>query len=584
MTSASLHAVLARRAEATPDRVALQWLGADADLQSVTYAELLQRTARLAAGLRACTAAGDRVLLALDHGLDFAAAFLACQHAGRIAVPIAVPSSRASEARSRAEHVWRHCGAAKILIAESARAGVATLAPAVEAGDRARPCHTLAELEACGDSEPLRGPAPHEVAFLQYTSGSLAKPKGVIVEQASLLDNLERIRERFGHHADTVGLSWLPPHHDMGLVGGLLQPLFAGFRCLLMAPLQFVQRPRRWLEAISTHHVTTSGGPCFAYDLCLRRIRDKDVERLNLASWSVAFVGAEKVRADVMRAFAARFAPAGFRARALTPCYGLAEATLMVAGRRAGDGAEAVALCRAALARGLAEAPDPASADVLESVSCGSLVGAHRAVVVDPERGRALADGEVGELWLRGPSVARGYFADPEATERTFGARLAGDDDGAPYLRTGDQAFLRDGELHICGRYKTVLIVRGKKYASEDIEALLQERHPALASHGGVAFDAGCHEEESLIVVHELERAYLRDDLEQLRASMQGALGARLGLRAADIVLVLPGSLPRTTSGKLQRIACRELYRAGELRHVAPAAAAPAPGVPGGAP
>jgi acyl-CoA synthetase (AMP-forming)/AMP-acid ligase II len=580
MKVSSLYDALAAHAELTPDRVALQWLHDGEVAQQVTYAQLQRRAELLGEGLRRLTSFGDRVLLALDTSLDFLAAFLACQYAGRVAVPIAVPSTRESEARARAVHVRQHCAAACALISDGMRAGATDL-PALS-DDGAQRSLTLGELEALARASDRRdGRTPHDVAFLQYTSGSLAKPKGVIVGQANLLDNLRRIRDRFGHDADSVGLSWLPSHHDMGLVGGLLQPLFVGFRCLLMSPLAFVQRPVRWLEAITRFGATTTGGPCFGYDLCVRRVRPQDIERLELGSWSVAFVGAEKVRADVLSAFAERFAAAGFRAAAFTPCYGMAEATLMVSGQRRSAGASVVTLDRAALARGRAEPSAPGGSEdlTIESVSCGPIVEDHHALVIDPDSGRALGDGQVGELWLRGPSVAQGYFGDSDATAAGFGARVRGDGDGdgARYLRTGDQAFLLDGELHICGRYKTVLVIRGKKYASEDIEALLQSQHPALASHGGVAFDAGLHAEESLVVVHELERAYLRGDLDELRASMQHALGTRLGLRASDIALVLPGSLPRTTSGKLQRVACRELYRQGNLRRVAASVAATPP-------
>jgi acyl-CoA synthetase (AMP-forming)/AMP-acid ligase II len=571
MTFKHLYDAVSFHAEASPDQVALQWLDDGAVTREITYAQLRRRAEVLANGVRACTSHGDRVLLAVDMSLDFIAAFLACQYAGRIAVPIAVPSSRECEARTRATHVWQHCQPTLVVVSESARANAAGRPPLDGVPWTSDAYVTLPELESRAAGAGTReGRTPHDIAFLQYTSGSTSKPKGVIVGQSNLVNNLDHIRDRFAYHKDSVGLIWLPPHHDMGLVGGLLQPLYTGFLCLLMSPLEFAQRPRRWLEAVSRYRATTSGGPCFAYDLCLRRIRSEDVERLDLQSWSLAFVGAERIRADVMAAFAARFAPAGFRSSAITPCYGMAEATLMVSAQSAGDGAHVVALSRGALALGQAEPVTAPSSDApaVESVSCGRIVVDHEAIVVDPETRRKLPDGRVGELWLRGPSVARGYFADSEATESSFGAQVADDDGGGRYLRTGDQAFLLDGELHICGRYKTIIIVRGKKYASEDIEQLLQREHAALASHGGVAFDAEVAGEESLVVVHELERACLRHDLDELRSAMQRTLGTRLGLRAAEIALVLPGSIPRTTSGKLQRVACRELYRGARLRRV----------------
>jgi acyl-CoA synthetase (AMP-forming)/AMP-acid ligase II len=570
MSFVHLYDVLSVHTERVPDRIALEWVDNGAATHQLTYAQLRHRAELLANGLRTCTNHGDRVLIGLDKSLDFIAAFLACQHAGRIAVPIAVPSSRDSEARTRATGIWKHCQAARIIISERACAGTATRPLLDELPFTSDKFISLPELEARGAATGAReGRTPHEIAFLQYTSGSTSKPKAVIVAQSNLVDNLRHIRERFAYHRESVGLIWLPSHHDMGLVGGILQPLFTGFRCLLMSPLQFVQRPLRWLDAISKFGATTSGGPCFAYDLCLRRIRPEDIERLDLSTWSVAFVGAEKVRADVIMAFAEKFAKAGFRQSALTPCYGMAEATLMVSAQRAGGGAKVVALSRSALARGQVEVVQAPSDYVrcIESVSCGRIVAHHDAIVVDPDNRRKVSDGNVGELWLRGPSVTPGYFADPIATANSF-AQLADDDRGERYLRTGDQAFLLDGELHVCGRYKTIIVVRGKKYASEDIEQLLQSEHAPLVSHGGVAFDVESGGEESLVVVHELERTYLRHDHDEIRACMQQTLGMRLGLKAADIVLVMPGSLPRTTSGKLQRIACRELYRGAGLRRV----------------
>lgn len=576
MASEHLYDAFSDHVDAFPNRVALEWLDNGTTSQAITYAQLATRAETLAKGLRTCTAYGDRVLLALDMSLDFIAAFLACQYAGRIAVPIAVPPNRESEARTRATQIWRHSDATRIIVSERTLTNASARPPLAEVPLTSDVYLTLPKLEAFAATSNTRdGRTPHEIAFLQYTSGTTSKPKGVIVQQSNLLDNLTHIRERFAHHQDSVGVIWLPAHHDMGLVGGLLQPLYTGFRCILMSPLQFVQRPLRWLEAISEYRATTSGGPCFAYDLCLRRIRAEDLDRLDLSSWSVAFVGAEKVRAAVMRAFTKRFAPVGFRSKAITPCYGLAEATLMVSSYQATVESRIVALSRTALAQGKAEpavAP-PSDARTIESVSCGRVVSGHEAIIVDPKTHHKLPEGHVGELWLRGPSVAQGYFADPIATASNFGAQAASHTQKASYLRTGDQAFFLNGELHICGRYKNTIIIRGKKYSSEDIEQLLQTNHAVLVSHGGAAFGSEFEGEESLVIVHELERAALRDDLDPIRSSLQKTLGTQLGLKAADIVFVLPASLPRTTSGKLQHATCRELYRRGELRRVKPRSA-----------
>jgi acyl-CoA synthetase (AMP-forming)/AMP-acid ligase II len=365
-----------------------------------------------------------------------------------------------------------------------------------------------------------------------------------MVSHANLMHNLGLIRDAFGITAEARGVIWLPPYHDMGLIGGVLEPLFADFPVLLMSPLRILQRPLRWLQAISRYRGTVSGGPNFAYELCLERIGPEQCEGLDLRSWRVAFNGAEPVRADTLDRFARVFAPHGFRREAFYPCYGLAEATLWTAGGFLDGGAQGGA-----------------------AVSCGRPSPDGRLAVVDPQSGRDLPDGEVGEIWLSGPSVALGYWERPQETQASFGARLAGSGEG-PFLRTGDLGFLSGGELRVTGRLKDVVIIDGLNHYAEDVEWTAARSHPALAGRDAAAF--GIEEEgaERLVIVHELARQGHAADLDDVVSAIRQAVTAEHAVPVHAVVLLRSGALPKTSSGKIRRSACRELFLSGRLEVV----------------
>jgi len=355
-------------------------------------------------------------------------------------------------------------------------------------------------------------------------------------------------------------VSWLPLYHDMGLIGHVLQPLYLGTTCVLMSPVAFIAKPARWLQAISDHRATSSGAPDFAYDLCVRRVTTQQMMGLDLSCWKIAFSGAETVRPATLARFAEKFAECGFRRSALTPCYGMAEATLFVA---AGDKSRVPAVRRVdpgALQQHRVQRVAANEANGLSIVSCGRAVG-QEAAIVDPHTRLRCKPGQVGEIWICGPSVAQGYWNNPRESAATFEARIADATDSGPYLRTGDMGFIDDGELFITGRVKDLIVISGRNYYPNDIEAAVRASHPALEGGLAAAFSVELEGEERLIVVHEIHRHVLRRlPRSEVTGAARTALMSQLGLPLQDLVLLEQGSLPKTSSGKIRRRASREAY------------------------
>ena len=581
--AASWIEVLRRRARESPERRIYTFLdGEGRETATLTAGELDRRARAIAARLQADD--GDRpddgarrVLLLFPPGLDFVAAFFGCLYAGAVAVPAYPPrSSRSSRGEPRLRGIAADCGAGAVLTLSSvaSRQSVAAQVPELAAARWL----AVDDADDPGSPEAWREPrlAAADPAFLQYTSGSTAEPKGVVVTHGNLLHNEEVIQRAFGQSASSVVVGWLPLYHDMGLIGNVLQPLWSGGEAVLMAPLAFLQRPRRWLEAISRYRATTSGGPNFAYDLCLRKIRPADRQGLDLGSWQVAFSGAEPVRAETLERFAAAFAPHGFRRESFYPCYGLAEATLFVTG---GDPEEPFlvrALDPAALAGNRVEAAagDGPRRDL---VSCGRPAAdpAQRLAIVDPGTSLPCPPGRIGEIWIAGPGVAAGYWNRPEETARSFGARLASSDGGEkPFLRTGDFGFVAGGELFVTGRLKDLIILRGRNLYPQDVERTTERSHPALRPGGGAAFGVDRDGEERLVVVQEAEGGS-PEELADAAAAIRRAVAEEHEAAVDDVVLVRRNTVPKTSSGKVQRFACRAAYLAGELTPLATPRAAP---------
>ncbi len=563
--------VLRRHADERPRQPAfVHLLNGQADHASLTYAQLDRRARAIAARLQDMGSAGQCVLLVYPPGLDFITAFFGCLYAGCVAVPTYPPHRHRMLERFQA--VAADAGARVALSNASGAAQFQAMMEAEKSGQAAASSQLswLATDEipdALAERWQEPAIAPDALAMLQYTSGSTSRPKGVMVSHGNLMANIRAIHQAFGIQSEDSGVFWLPMYHDMGLVGGVLVPVFTGVTNVSLSPATFLQSPITWLAAISKYRATISGGPNFAYDLCIRKITDEQRATLDLSSWTLAFVGAEPVEPGTLERFAAAFAPCGFKRSAFYPCYGLAEATLMVSGPRRGSGATVGTFSDTALAENRVEpAPDDAP-QARRLVACGSPVGDLRVAIVDPHSRAEKAPGRVGEIWVAGTSVGQGYWHKPRQTRRSFDATLS-DAGRGPYLRTGDLGFMREGQLYVTGRLDDLIIVRGLNRYPQDIEATARGSHPLLESGYGAAFVADGHGRQRLVLVQEAARKGEKDLTPALDAIHRAVLDEH-GLALDAIVLVRNGSILRTSSGKIQRHACRAAFLAGELKALA---------------
>ena len=389
-----------------------------------------------------------------------------------------------------------------------------------------------------------------------------------MISHGNLLHNLTLIHKCFEHTASSHGLIWLPPYHDMGLIGGVLQPIYGGFPVTLMPPVAFLQKPIRWLQAISRYKTTTSGGPNFAYDLCVSKIKPEQLEGLDLSSWEVAFTGAEPIRAETLERFARMFADCGFRKEAFYPCYGMAETTLLVCGGLKAQTPIIRYVKETKLLPNRVEKNSKSREEFQAIVSCGRSWLNQKVAIANPESLIKCSDGEVGEIWVKGESVARGYWNQPKLTRQTFNAYLRDTGEGQ-FLRTGDLGFLQDGELFVTGRVKDMIIIRGQNYYSQDIELTVQMSHGGLRRDCGAAFPVELKNTERLVIVQEVERSYLKKiDVQEVVKNISKVVTARHGLKVYATVLVKTGSIPKTSSGKIQRYACKNAFLNGTLNVV----------------
>ena len=409
--------------------------------------------------------------------------------------------------------------------------------------------------EAAGEGWQRPKLAADAMAVMQYTSGSTGTPKGVVLSHSNLMANCQIITESFQPSRDSVGMNWLPNYHDMGLVGGLLTPLFWGRPSVLMSPLSFLQKPVRWLQSITRYRGTISGGPNFAYDLCVDKITDEELEGLDLSSWAVAFNGAEPIRPSTLKKFTARFGPAGFRPETFFPCYGMAETTLIITGSAVADPPIIRAFDGPALDEHRVVPAMEDEEGSRELVGCGHVLPEEEVIIVDSESRKRLPDHQVGEIWVRGPSVGMGYWNKPEQTEETFCAKLVGRN-GESYLRTGDLGFMDSGELFVTGRLKDLIIVRGVNRYPQDIEMTVEMTDPRLQAGAAAAFSVDLNGRECLIVMSEVERAR-RKDWSDVLGAIRSNVAREHELPPDGIVLVRFGSMPKTSSGKIQRHACQ---------------------------
>lgn len=544
--------ILLQRARTEPDAVAYQFFqGASLVPDTLTFRQLWTASAALASYLQARGLAGERVLLTCKSQRHFVVAFFACLLAGAVAVPTALP--RRQVLRERMQLLERDA-AFRALICDS---------------DDIRQSH-FQDMQAVTDQVDMRAwserpdhallastwvlPKLGELAlaFLQYTSGSSGDPKGVMITHANLVNNCMAIEQAMGLTAASKIFTALPLFHDMGLIGGVLQSMYTGCSAACMAPAEFAQHPERWLQIVSRHGITCSGGPNFMYQLAAQSITEEQLQGLDLSKWEVAFCGAEPIRAATIREFIRTCAPAGFRPDAVVACYGMAESTLFISGARTGAGMQL-------------DERDGASV-----VGCGHPQHDTELAIVDPETLLPKPEREVGEIWVRGSSVAGGYWCRPELTDRTFGARIGGDSKRERYLRTGDLGYLSQGNLFVSGRLKDLIISYGRKYLPQDVEHEAERHHAALRKSGGGAFSVEQGGDQRTILVFELKGEWLRrqDELPQVAATVRSAVSASLGLLLDEVLFIQPGALPRTSSGKVRRNQCRLDYLGGALARV----------------
>ncbi len=555
--------LLCYRAQTLTDQTAYTFLqDGETETSTLTYQELDRQARKIAVKLKSMNAANSRALLLYPPGLEFITAFFGCLYAGVVAVPAYPPRPNQSMGRLQA-------------IITDAQATIALTTDLWFSNIQKRftdnpelsqlqwlLTNDIADDLAIAWREPII--TSNSLAFLQYTSGSTGTPKGVMVSHGNILHNCDLIHKSFGDTPESLGVSWLPSYHDMGLIGGVLQPLYIGAPIVLMPALAFIQKPVRWLQAISHYKATTSGGPNFAYDLCLRKITPEQRATLDLSSWEVAFTGAEPVRAETLKQFAATFASCGFREESFHPCYGMAETTLLVSGGLKTAKPIIRQVSRTALEVNQVMATSSEQEDSWAIVGCGQSWLDQKVLIVAPDSLTSLLDNQVGEIWVSGPSVAQGYWNKPLETEQNFHAYLTTGE--GPFLRTGDLGFLQAGELFITGRIKDLLIVRGQNHYPQDIELTVEQSHPALRPGCGAAFTVDIKNEERLVVIQEVERNYLRKlNVKEVVKSIQQAVTAQHSLQIYATALVKTGSIPKTSSGKIQRHACRTGFLAGSL-------------------
>lgn len=556
-------------ADRYPDRPAYTFLSdGKEEGQPLTYAALEQRVRAIAALLQREGRRGERALLLYPQGLEVISAFCGCLYAGVIAVPVPSPEAgRLKRSLPRLKAILQDSRASLVLTTDRTITLLKDLQSQFPEFAQMRWIDTEqidVELASTWQDPQLN---PHNLAYLQYTSGSTATPKGVMVSQHNLMHHCAYLTQANGYTPHSVTVTWMPYFHDYGLVEGLIQPLYNGTPGYLLSPFTFIKHPLRWLEVISRYHATHSQAPNFAYDLCIQK-HPGCIPDLDLSRWEVAGNAAEPINPHVIDRFCQTFAPYGFRPTSFAPAYGLAENTLLVSAKPTGTSPVAIHLDLTALEKHQVVEKSVNRSGTRTYVSCGRPIGDTRVEIVNPETRTRCAPNAIGEIWVFDPSIARGYWKRPEETRYTFQAYLADVGEGF-FLRTGDLGFLKDGELYITGRLKDLIIIRGTNHHPQDLEWTVQQVHSELRPNCGAAFSIEVNGEEKLVIVQEVERRVHNLDFEATIVAIRQAIAEEHELQTYAIVLAKPGSLLKTSSGKIQRRACRESFLAGELAIVA---------------
>ncbi len=561
--------LLEYRATVQPDDLAYRFLldKKNAEPEEITNLTLAKKARQIASLLVSHGVKhGDRILINHFPGISYIISFFATLYAGGIAVPVYPP--RFNTRMDRLSMIVKDSGAKVALtvslVTESMMLDEEEVLKNIIWIETDTSLGSISEIK---DSE-LPSFRQDDMAFMQYTSGSTSSPKGVMLTHGSLFANLRGICHKFAIDPQVDhGVIWLPPYHDMGFIGGILAPLHSGFGVTLMSPFTFIQRPIRWLEAIKQYKGTISGGPNFAYDQCVRRIRDSALDYLDLSSWRVAFCGAEPIHPDVLNSFSNRFSSVGFREKAFYPCYGLAESTLIVTGGEAGETFTTFHSDRQQLESEHIASPinknnvsKQEKKRIRSFVGCGSALPNHDVRIVGHETRELCADGHIGEVWVSGPSVAKGYWKREEETNFLFEATYLGQKDDRKYLRTGDLGFIQNDEIYITGRIKDILIIRGKNFYPQDIEVSVNKSHELVSSRMGAVFSITEDEEEHVVILSEVSGSVDNDVLNEVIEAIESRIFEDHGLSPSGVHLLKPSSIPFTSSGKVMRQASKKIF------------------------
>ncbi len=527
----------------------------------LTYGELLESATAIAVELNSRIPSGERALLLYPAGLDFICAFFGCLLAGVAAIPVNLPKK--NQKMKRVAAILENAQTNLIL---STQSQIPVLESYLDL-EKVTYLATDTLSHQNRDNRQIVEIPGETLAFLQYTSGSTGNPKGVMVSHENLLNNLQDLDSSVGTDENSCLITWLPVFHDMGLIFGILLPFYRGIPCYLMPPMAFLQHPIRWLKAISTYGGTHTAAPNFAYKRCIDKIKEEELQDLDLRQWRVAFNGAEPVRIETLIKFADKFAPCGFEFNNFCPAYGLAETTLQIASVSQTQVPKVCQVYKEKLAQNQIFITDKLE-NSQELVSCGQTTIDTDIAIVNPETKQRCQPDEVGEIWVKGKTVAQGYWQLPEATEEIFQATIANTGE-SPYLRTGDLGFLHQGQLYITGRLKDVIIIRGGNYYPQDIEQSVEQCHPDLLADCSAAFTVEVEGEEQLVIVQEVARTAIRrlNESEVIEAICQAVFEA-FELSVYAIALIKPASIPKTSSGKIQRRLCRQQFLNDQLKIV----------------
>lgn len=547
--------ILTGRAESKPDDVAYIFVDNKGNEKKIRYGELHEKVKSLAAKMQIKHKKNTRAFLFFRPGLDFIIAYYACLYANIIAVPVA--HSKNIRGIEKISKIFENadCDIFLTTSEDSPSKPIIEKYPALAEAE-----YILTDTFLISDEFEWNKPSINQddVAFLQYTSGSTAEPKGVMVTHGNLIHNQKMMQDALGFNEKTVFAGWLPHFHDLGLIADILLPMFLGIPSILMAPMTFLQSPMSWLKIITKYKVTSSGAPNFAFDFCVDKISKELFCELDLSSWSVAFCGAEPISANSLRRFANKFSSCGFNENAFRPCYGMAEATVFLTGANTTNNNLSVNVSKSALSKNKVNLIE-SSKDALEIVSCGEVNGGQQLVIVDPVLNKEVKDSEVGEIWARGDSITKGYWRNSKETKNVFNAFMH--DSSGPYYKTGDLGFKQKEQVYVTGRLKDLIIIKGHNHYPNDIEQVAESSSPMFRSGGSCAFSISEDMKENLVIVSEVAKSWMNSfDYESMLKVVSKNVYEYHGLKVSELILIPPLNLPKTTSGKKKRKQTKALF------------------------